>query len=165
MKARGTDAATRARMSRQPQRGTAPERAVRAVLRDLGYGYRVNVTGLPGSPDLANRSRGWVIFVHGCFWHQHAGCPRATIPKRNREWWQAKLDRNRIRDQEKVLRLEQLGYDVLVVWECMTKDPSQLAWIIGGWFENRAVRIGSDRRVLDDSEARLLAGRCVVATR
>lgn len=159
MKAIGTDAATRARMSRQPQRGTAPELAVRAVLRDLGHGYRVNATGLPGSPDLANMSRGWVIFVHGCFWHQHAGCARATVPKRNREWWQAKLERNRCRDQEKVLRLEQLGYDVLVLWECMTKDPSQLASFLGGWFESHAVRLGSHTRVLQGSEAQLPAAR------
>lgn len=81
------------------------------------------------------------------------------MPKRNREWWQAKLERNRCRDQEKVLRLEQLGYDVLVLWECMTKDPSQLASFLGGWFESHAVRLGSHTRVLQGSEAQLPAAR------
>lgn len=79
-------------MSRVRQRGTKAERSVAAVLRDLGLNYRLNVRSLPGSPDFANRAGRWVIFVHGCFWHQHRGCPRATVPKRNREFWSEKFE-------------------------------------------------------------------------
>jgi DNA mismatch endonuclease (patch repair protein) len=69
---------------------------------------------------VANRRRGWAVFVHGCFWHAHAGCPRATLPKRNRQFWVDKLAANRRRDERSLRDLRQLGYRTLVVWECET---------------------------------------------
>ena len=88
------DSATVRRMREQRRGDTRPERVVRREVTALGYRCRVARKGLPGSPDLSNASRGWAIFVHGCFWHQHPGCSHATLPKHNREWWRAKFEAN-----------------------------------------------------------------------
>lgn len=108
-------------MSRVPQARTTPEEQVATALRQLGISYRRNVRTLPGRPDFANRSKGWAIQVHGCFWHQH-DCKRGTMPSHNREAWQAKFARNRRRDAEVDARLAALGLRVVTVWECETKD-------------------------------------------
>lgn len=118
-------------MSRQKQLGTVPELAVRALVRDAGGSYRVRNRDLPGSPDLANRRRKWAIFVHGCFWHAHSGCPQAVLPKRNREIWKSKLSGNRARDQRAARDLRRLGFRVLIVWECQTKAGLRLMRRIG----------------------------------
>lgn len=122
-----TDPGTRARMSRQRRKSTDPERRVRSCLYAMGVRYRLHVRGLPGSPDIANQRRRWAIFVHGCYWHHHAGCARATIPQRNRPFWEAKFAANRKRDARKVGELEALGYRVLVIWECETRDSDSLS--------------------------------------
>jgi DNA mismatch endonuclease (patch repair protein) len=114
------------RMRNQRRRATAPEALVGTVLRELGQSYRLNRGSLPGSPDFSNRSRGWAIFVHGCYWHHHEGCPRATVPRANREWWLEKFRQNRARDVRKARALEDVGLGVIVVWECETRDPSRL---------------------------------------
>jgi DNA mismatch endonuclease (patch repair protein) len=121
-----TDPDRSALMKKVRQRDTEPELAVRRILTSLGARYRVNVSGLPGSPDLANRFRGKAIFVHGCFWHFHEGCRRGRIPKRNRDFWASKLHRNQERDLRKILELEQGGFDVMVVWECELEDVGRL---------------------------------------
>lgn len=113
-----TDPATSARLGRIRQKGTALELEVGRLLRSLGAHYRLQNRDLPGSPDFANRKQGWAIFAHGCFWHAHPGCSRATIPKRNHEFWAAKLARNRERDAEVVAALEATGFRVLTVWAC-----------------------------------------------
>lgn len=118
-----TDKETSARLARIPQRDTGPELVVRQIVHSLGHRYRVRNRDLPGSPDLANRRRQWAIFVHGCFWHAHVGCPRATIPKRNREFWKAKLAGNRTRDERVVEVLERDGWKVATVWECELRGP------------------------------------------
>lgn len=100
------------------QTGTKAELIVRAWLRERGVAYRIAPARLPGRPDLANRRRGWALFVHGCFWHGHAGCPRATVPQRNRDFWLAKIAANRARDDAKTAALLVLGLRVHVVWEC-----------------------------------------------
>lgn len=115
-----------ARMKAQKRRDTKPELVVRQLLTEMGRRYRVASATLPGSPDISNKTRGWAVFVHGCYWHHHPGCPRATVPKKNRAWWVAKFERNRERDQRKVGDLESLGLEVLVIWECETKDPAAL---------------------------------------
>ncbi len=120
------DATTSARLKRQKQRDTKPEIIVRRLVHELGVRYRLNARTLPGSPDLSNRRAGWAIFVHGCYWHHHEGCRRATIPRNNRQWWVEKFERNRQRDARKVAELEALGLTVYVVWECETKDPASL---------------------------------------
>lgn len=120
------DAATSARLARIPQKDTDVERAVRKMLHHLGVRFRVRNRDLPGSPDLANRLRRWAIFVHGCFWHAHPRCVRATLPKRNREFWAAKFAANRQRDQRAVHDLRRMGYVVVVVWECQVRDSGSL---------------------------------------
>lgn len=109
-------------MAKIRQRGTSPELVVRAALHQLGLRYRTHNRDLPGSPDLANRRRRWAVFVHGCYWHRHESCPRATTPRTNRAFWEAKFQRNVQRDANAVLALQRLGYRVLVVWECETPN-------------------------------------------
>jgi DNA mismatch endonuclease (patch repair protein) len=121
-----TDATTAARMANVRTRGTTPERRVRSALTRLGVRYRVRNPDLPGRPDIANRRRRWVVFVHGCFWHRHTRCAKASWPKRNAEFWREKLTRNTERDREVLTRLRALGFRVAVVWECETLDASAL---------------------------------------
>lgn len=109
------DEATSRRLGRIRQSGTTPEIVVRSMLRSLEASYRLRNRDLPGSPDIANRSRRWAVFVHGCFWHGHRGCPRATIPKRNRAFWRAKFAANRARDERVLRMLRDAGYRVEVV--------------------------------------------------
>lgn len=112
------DAETSARMARIRQKDTKIEAVVASVLRDLGLHYRKNVRKLPGSPDFANRSKRWAVFVHGCFWHHHAGCYKATVPKSNRRFWLDKFRDNKRRDARSVRLLRREGYRVVVIWEC-----------------------------------------------
>lgn len=113
-------------MKRVRRQGTGAESTVRRTLTRIGARYRVNVPGLPGSPDIANRRRRKAIFVHGCFWHHHDACGRGRTPTRNREFWKEKLERNVERDRCKVEQLAALGFDVLTVWECELGDPDAL---------------------------------------
>lgn len=112
------DAATSARMGRIRQKGTKIETLVGRALRDSGLHYRKNVKRLPGSPDFANSSRRWAVFVNGCFWHHHTGCRKATVPKTNTDFWLSKFRTNRQRDANAIVRLRAEGYDVALVWEC-----------------------------------------------
>jgi DNA mismatch endonuclease, patch repair protein len=117
---------TSARMRRVRREHTKPELVVRHALWSLGAHYRACVRALPGSPDIANRSKHWAIFVHGCFWHGHAGCALYTTPKSNPAFWQQKVRDNRARDARKRRTLLHLGYRVLVVWQCQTRDERTL---------------------------------------
>src|SRR5262245_56966390 len=110
------DATTSARLGRIRQRDTAAELIVRAMVHGLGFRFRISNRDLPGSPDLANRFRRWAIFVHGCYWHSHPGCPRATVPKRNRAFWLAKFRANRLRDERVVAMLRGQAYRTLIIW-------------------------------------------------
>jgi len=121
-----SDAATAKRMRSVRQRDTAPELAVRRIAYALGLRYRTHNRDLPGSPDLANRRRSWAVFVHGCFWHAHDGCPKATVPKRNSRFWKSKLAGNVARDERKTDELRALGYQVVVIWECEVAAPRKV---------------------------------------
>jgi DNA mismatch endonuclease (patch repair protein) len=112
-------------MGRIRQRDTAAEIVVGRILRGLGAAYRKNVQGLPGSPDFANRKRKWAVFVHGCFWHRHTSCSRATVPKVNRAFWVEKFARNRMRDAAAIRLLRRGGWRVAVVWECELADAER----------------------------------------
>jgi DNA mismatch endonuclease (patch repair protein) len=112
------DVATSLRLSKIRQKDTTPERLVRTLLSGLGLRFRVGNRDLPGSPDIANRSARWAVFVHGCFWHSHRGCKAATVPKRNRAFWVAKFAANVERDAVAVAALRRRGFRVVVVWEC-----------------------------------------------
>lgn len=113
-----TDPARSDLMRRVRQRKTEAEDQVAGALRALGIFYRRNVRSLPGTPDFANKSHHWAVFVNGCFWHHHAGCARATIPTRNRAFWMEKFSANRRRDEAKSRALVGTGFRVVVVWEC-----------------------------------------------
>ncbi len=121
------DDETSVRMANIGQRDTKPEMIVRKILHALGHRYRVDNRDLPGRPDIANRKRRWVIFVHGCYWHHHEGCRLATIPTRNRDFWMAKFLRNRARDATRARECVEHGYRVVTVWECETRSPTTLA--------------------------------------
>lgn len=114
-------------LSRVRNRGTTPELIVRQLLSELGHRYRLNASDLPGSPDLVNRRRHWAVLVHGCFWHQHAGCARAFMPRHNRQFWSAKFARNKERDRIARASLGRLKYRVFEIWECETKRPAALS--------------------------------------
>jgi DNA mismatch endonuclease (patch repair protein) len=122
-------------MSRVRQRGTAPEIVVRRIVRDLGYSFRNNSGRLPGSPDLYDTAGKWVVFVHGCFWHRHAGCRACTHPKNNAGFWQEKFAQNIARDKRNRRDLRRLGVAILTIWECQAKPSSDLQRL-----ENRLAR-------------------------
>lgn len=117
---------TTARMKSIRQAHTTPELAVRRVLRELGISYRTCVRSIPGTPDIANCTRGWAIFVHGCFWHGHRGCRLFTVPKTNTSFWTEKVRANRARDRRKVRQLQALGFRVVTVWQCETRNVERL---------------------------------------
>ncbi|MEQ1886055.1 MAG: very short patch repair endonuclease [Bryobacteraceae bacterium] len=110
-------------MSRVRSKNTKPELIVRHLAWALGYRYRLHARDLPGSPDLVFRRIRKVVFVHGCFFHQHC-CPAGTIPKTNTAFWQTKLHRNIERDEDNIANLTQSGWDVLTIWECELKNPT-----------------------------------------
>lgn len=114
-------------MARVRQRGTAPERAVRALLDKLGHDYSTTGTELPGSPDLYNARTKRAVFVHGCYWHRHPRCRATTTPTKDRGFWLTKFDQNIARDKRKARVLRRLGYHVMTVWECQVKSPAKLA--------------------------------------
>lgn len=113
-------------MARVRAKDTAPEIAVRRALWAAGLRYRLHDKRLPGRPDIVFPSRSLVVFVHGCFWHAHDGCPRHTIPKSRQNWWRAKITRDKERDAEVLAALEALGWTALVVWECEVKELRKL---------------------------------------
>ncbi len=105
-------------MSRIRGNNTKPETLLRGALHAKGFRFRLNVRGLPGSPDIVLPKWRTAIFVHGCFWHRHTGCPKAATPKSNVAFWQEKFAANMRRDAEAIQRLHDLGWRTLVVWEC-----------------------------------------------
>ena len=119
-----TDEATSLRMRSMPKARTTPEQAVARHLCRKHVRYTRNNKDLPGSPDFANRSKRWAIFVNGCFWHHHTACPRATVPKRNTKFWQEKFRANRRRDASAIRSLRAKGFKVSVFWECMIESES-----------------------------------------
>ena len=124
------DPETSARLALIPQRRTKPELLVRRELHRCGKRFRVHNRDLPGSPDVANRRRRWAIFVHGCFWHHHEGCKRATVPKRNRAFWLEKFTANRERDRRCEDALKEAGFRVVTIWECQAEHQEQLRMIL-----------------------------------
>lgn len=116
-----TPAQRHANMAAIHSSSTKPELKLRHALWHLGFRYRVNYKRLPGSPDIVLPKYRTAIFVHGCFWHGHKGCPNYTVPKTNTNFWSAKIARNRERDQETWSQLEAKGWFVIIVWECELK--------------------------------------------
>jgi DNA mismatch endonuclease (patch repair protein) len=113
------DAETRSRMMRSIRgKDTKPELLLRRALHARGFRYRLHLKGLPGRPDLVFPKYRAVAFVHGCFWHRHPGCPKATTPATREDFWQNKFAENIARDRRNIDQLQSSGWRVLVVWEC-----------------------------------------------
>ena len=123
-------------MSRIRGKNTKPEIRVRHLVHSLGYRYRLHRRDLPGTPDLVFPGRRKVIFVHGCFWHQH-DCPRGSRPSSNKRFWNAKLKQNVERDNKNISDLIAAGWSVLVVWECETKSQTALSSRITSFLEQQ----------------------------
>jgi len=121
-------------MSRIKSRDTKPEILVRSMLHRLGYRFRLNRKDLPGSPDIVLTKYKMVIFVHGCYWHRHEGCKYTYSPKSRVKFWEEKFRNNVERDRKVIHALEQLGWQVHVIWECQTKDVENLALRIAKLF-------------------------------
>jgi DNA mismatch endonuclease (patch repair protein) len=105
-------------MSAVPTKNTAPEKVVRSLLTRGGYRYRLHRKDLPGTPDIVFPGRRKAIFVNGCFWHGHLGCPKGRLPKSRPDYWIPKIAHNAEKDQKNLVELEQLGWKVLTVWQC-----------------------------------------------
>lgn len=125
---------------------TGPETLLRSLLHKAGYRFRLHSKALPGKPDIVFAGRRKAIFVHGCFWHQHADCRAGHLPASRLEYWGPKLERNKTRDKENLRALKQIGWDVKVVWECeLIRNPSRALRQVANFLEEK-VRVKSARR-------------------
>jgi DNA mismatch endonuclease (patch repair protein) len=113
-------------MSRVKGRDTKPEIRVRSFVHRMGFRFRIHRRDLPGNPDIALPRHGKAIFVHGCFWHGHKHCRRSKRPTTNKGFWNKKLDTNIARDERFRKKLRRMGWKVLVVWQCETRQPEKL---------------------------------------
>jgi DNA mismatch endonuclease (patch repair protein) len=113
-------------MSHIKNRGTQPEEKVASMLRVLRVRFRRNVKSLPGEPDFVVSSVKIVIFVHGCFWHNHSNCNRANLPKTNRRFWKIKIESNKRRDTRIARLLRKQGWHVITIWQCSIRDPDRV---------------------------------------
>lgn len=113
-------------MSRVKGRDTKPEILVRSLVHRMGFRFRIHRGDLPGKPDMVLPRHGKIIFVHGCFWHGHKGCPRSKRPTTNMDFWNKKLDMNIKRDKVFQGKLRSRGWKVLVIWQCETQRPEKL---------------------------------------
>ena len=115
-------------MSRIKGQNTTPELKLRSCLHRLGFRFRIHDTKLPGKPDIVMAKYRTAVFVHGCFWHRHDGCRHTSTPKSNQSFWLEKFRRTLDRDQQNFKALNNLGWQVLIVWECeINSDASQAA--------------------------------------
>ena len=113
-------------MSRVPSKNSRPEMAVRKALHERGLRYRLHRKDLPGTPDIVFPKQQVAIFVHGCFWHGHDGCAKSRLPTTRREYWAAKIGRNRERDWQAIATLNRLGWETEVIWQCEVKKTPRL---------------------------------------
>ncbi len=113
-------------MSRVKGKDTKPEILVRSFLFKMGFRFRLHRNDLPGTPDIILPRHRKIIFVHGCFWHGHKNCTRSKRPAANKNFWKEKLNSNIERDQKNYKDLKNLGWEVLVIWECETKNSEKL---------------------------------------
>ena len=126
------------RMSRIRGRDSSPEMRLRGLVHGMGYRYRLHVKSLPGKPDMVFPSRKAVMFMHGCFWHRHEGCRLARMPKSRLDFWREKLEGNKLRDQENQRRLRELGWRVLVVWECQLGETERVREMVREFLDGPA---------------------------
>jgi DNA mismatch endonuclease (patch repair protein) len=109
-------------MSRVKGKDSLPEMIVRRYLHSLGFRYRLHVKQLPSKPDIVLPKYKTIILIHGCFWHGHKNCKKASLPKSRTEWWQKKIETNFKNDKKNENALRKLGWNVIVVWQCELKS-------------------------------------------
>lgn len=108
-------------MSKIGPKDSKPELFVRSMIHRMGYRFRLHRKDLPGTPDLVFPKYNSVIFIHGCYWHGHKNCKKASIPETNTKFWKNKIQKNKERDKTNINELKKLGWDVLVIWQCEIK--------------------------------------------
>lgn len=113
-------------MSRIRSKNTKPELIVRKVLSKIGIRYRLHNSKLPGKPDIMISKDKTVVFVNGCFWHQHKNCKKQAVPKSNKDYWDKKLKRNIEKQKRDIKALKAIGWKVHIIWECQTADEKKL---------------------------------------
>ena len=128
-----------ANMSKVRGKDTGPEMTVRRIAHRLGLRYRLHRKDLPGTPDLVFPRYKLVLFVHGCFWHRHGDCRRASTPATRIEFWEAKFSKNLSRDQRQSQLLRDMGWDVRVIWECEVKIEKNVQDMLKRWMLDRNV--------------------------
>jgi DNA mismatch endonuclease, patch repair protein len=146
-----TPAERSAIMARVRSWNTNPERIVRSTLHKLGYRYRLHDSRLAGKPDLTFPSRRVALFVHGCFWHRHPNCKRASTPVARQDYWANKFQRTIARDARNRSRLEQNGWTVLVVWECQLRNSE--------WLPEVTTVLDAAKRLLSPGKLRMQIDR------
>ena len=138
-------------------KNTKPEILVRKALFVEGYRFRLHQRDLPGSPDVVLPGRQLAIFVNGCFWHRHNGCSLAKMPATHPEFWREKLERNKSRDLQAIEALAELGWRVLVVWECFVRQQTglqELGSALTRWIESKQ-DVGELARSSDPTDRQL----------
>lgn len=126
------------RMSRVRSKNTKPELQIRRLVWSLGYRYRLHSKKLPGRPDIVFPGRKKVIFIHGCYWHQHDNCRQYRMPRSKLDFWLPKLEGNKKRDVFNQQMLREMGWDYLVIWECQLKDKEKVASRIVDFLEGES---------------------------
>jgi DNA mismatch endonuclease, patch repair protein len=122
-------------MSRIKGENTTPEIIVRKLLHSMGYRFRLHESKLPGKPDIVLPRHAKIIFVHGCFWHGHGRCSRATLPSTNIDFWRKKISGNKLRDVKVRRELRYGGWKVSVIWQCQLKDITRLKGRLLGFLQ------------------------------
>ena len=117
-------------MSRIRSTNTAPERVVRCTAFSMGFRFRIHDPRLPGKPDIVFRAKRKVVFVNGCFWHQHRGCKDCQVPAKRTAYWTAKFQATKLRDRQARAALRRAGWSVLTIWECETRQPARLRTLL-----------------------------------
>ncbi len=136
-----------ANMRQIRSKDTSPEITLRSLLHRLGYRFRIHRKDLPGKPDLVFPGRRKVVFLHGCFWHQHSGCREGRLPGTRREYWEPKLAKNQERDTAAQTELKSLGWSALTIWECeLAKDPKAALASLTRFLGPVRVHVTSPRR-------------------
>lgn len=113
-------------MARVRGKNTGPEMRVRRIAHRMGLRFRLHRADLPGKPDLVLPRHHVAVFVHGCFWHRHTNCRRASMPRTREDFWRAKFDATVARDQRQKSALIELGWTVVVLWECELNDDARI---------------------------------------
>ncbi|MDI1240802.1 MAG: very short patch repair endonuclease [bacterium] len=121
-------------MSSVKGKNTGPELKVRRLVHRMGYRFRLHRRNLPGSPDVVLPGRKKVIFVNGCFWHDHS-CRRGDLPKTNTEYWRQKFERNKDRDSRNLEELRKLGWETLVIWSCELRDSLRIEAVLRSFLD------------------------------